>query len=733
MGPQEAPFFREEEAVYGDVTIILSAEESIMSGARTGAARAPRRPAGAAIGIKAKMLAGILPFVLLSLVIMAVVMVVNSRSIIHEQTQAQMEALLDANINDTDAKLDSVRTTAKALARNVGASYHSTDIKTYAKTFEDTISDNELISGAGIWFEPKVYDPKQEYYGPYWYKTEGGYEEDWEYSNAEYDYFNQEYYTNAKGMKAGEATITDPYYDEASQVVMASCSAPIYDGDTYIGCITCDLTLESIEESMAGIKIGKTGIIILTSSDGTYIYNPNDPSAAANGLKITADSGGIATVGSQIMSSQEGTAAFNGGGKACNVYYSTVPEVNWKLALVMPLDEINAPVKQMTAMSFVICVIAVIVCVVVIFIQANGIAKAMTEVKKFAQDLASGNFTVDKIKVTRRDEIGQMSDSLNEMYENNSDVIRNISIGSGKVNTSSNQLDEVAVNLSTQFGNIQDSMVRVNDAMTNTGAATEQVSASANEVNASVSRLAEETEKTAAEVEKIQERAAEIVKNSKASSANAIAIAEKRGKELKEASERAKVVEEIGTLADSIEDIASQINLLSLNASIEAARAGEHGRGFAVVASEINNLAMETKEAVEKIQSTIHAVQEAFTSLDESSGQLLAFVQETVTPDYDNFVVIGQQYGEDAESFGKMSEQVAEMVDYIKESMEQVNAAVASIAESATETASSSSEVTDTVNEVSDMVDDVSGMAQEQKSVSDDLSSIVSQFTLTDV
>ena len=191
-------------------------------------------------------------------------------------------------------------------------------------------------------------------------------------------------------------------------------------------------------------------------------------------------------------------------------------------------------------------------------------------------------------------------------------------------------------------------------------------------------------------------------------------------------------MDEIGTLADSIADIASQINLLSLNASIEAARAGEHGKGFAVVASEINNLATETKEAVDKIQETINAIQEAFASLDESSGQLLAFVQETVTPDYDNFIEIGKQYGQDAQSFGQMSEQVAEMVDYIKESMDQVNAAVASIAESATETASSSSEVTETVNEVSDMVENVSDMAVEQKTVSDDLSHIVSQFTLLD-
>ena len=77
------------------------------------------------------MILGILPFVLLSLVIMASVMVINSRSIIHEETQAEMEATLDANINDIDSKLESVRIVARALARNVAASYKTADIKTY--------------------------------------------------------------------------------------------------------------------------------------------------------------------------------------------------------------------------------------------------------------------------------------------------------------------------------------------------------------------------------------------------------------------------------------------------------------------------------------------------------------------------------------------------------------------------------------------------------------------------
>ena len=132
------------------------------------------------------------------------------------------------------------------------------------------------------------------------------------------------------------------------------------------------------------------------------------------------------------------------------------------------------------------------------------------------------------------------------------------------------------------------------------GAATEQVNASVEEVNASVHQLAAETEKTSADAADIKARAKDIEKESQQAHDYAISIAEQREADLEEANEKAKVVDQIGTLADTIAEIADQINLLSLNASIEAARAGDAGKGFAVVASEINKLASSTSEAVEQ-------------------------------------------------------------------------------------------------------------------------------------
>lgn len=694
-------------------------------------AKAPAQPKQkGGIGIREQMMLKLLPTVMIALVVLTTVSAVNSKKTINTEVQKTMNAELSANSAKINADLDIVRTQCASLAREVGMHYTQTSMDLFRDSFSEAVTQSDIINGAGIWFEPYAYDPEQMYMGPYWYKDGGSVVETYEYSNAEYDYFSQEYYTNTKSMPAGSATITDPYYDPSSGVVMASCSAPIYSGSTYLGCVTCDIVLDTMVDIVSSIQVGENGTAMLLASNGTYIYT-QDNQKVQDGANISEDeNASLVKAGNTILSNESGLVTYDESSESYNLYYATIPGVNWHLMIKMPQSEINAPVKKLTALLIIMGIVATGLCSIVIALIANGLSKTMNKVKAFAMNLAKGDFTVDKIEAKGKDEIGMMSGSLNEMYENNRDVISRITTGSTNVNDSSLKMNQVATELSMKFGHIHDNMGKVNDAMMSAGAATEEVSASVNEVNESVQYLAEETSKTSEEVKEIQKRAAEVEESSRQAYDHAIAIVEKYGDELKEANERAQIVTEIGDMANSIADIADQINLLSLNASIEAARAGEHGRGFAVVASEINKLATDTGDAVEKIKVTIEGVQSAFQSMSGGANQLLEFVQETVAPDYDNFVNVGVQYGHDATAFKDLADSIGNLVETITESMEQVNAAVANIAESAQDTAANSADITETVDEVSIMVTDVEGMATEQKDVAADLSSIVSQFKL---
>ena len=105
------------------------------------------------------------------------------------------------------------------------------------------------------------------------------------------------------------------------------------------------------------------------------------------------------------------------------------------------------------------------------------------------------------------------------------------------------------------------------------------------------------------------------------------------GKSLKESIAKAKAVEEINLLADSIKQITDQTNLLALNAAIEAARAGEAGKGFSVVAEEIRRLAEQSNEAINKIQETTGVIVSSVEELSAKAGGVLDFMETQIIPD----------------------------------------------------------------------------------------------------
>ena len=695
-------------------------------------------PAKRKSSIKVKMIGVVLPTVIASLgILTAVSDSISSRSIM-SHADSEMSATLGEYTNDINSKLGILEANAESLASALSMSYMVMETENIKRSCISTINSNDMILGSGVWFEPNVYDAEKEYFGPYWYREldedgnpTGKMLETWDYSNEDYDYFSQEYYQNAKSQSEMKAVITDPYYDETSGLVMASCSVPIITEDgTFIGCVTADLMLTEFQNYLDSISVGESGTIWLIGGNGGYIYHPAFENATADGMTVD-DSAEMGIWIDRIKSQDSGShGEFEWEGKTRLLYWRNIPDMSWKMGLTINEEEILSDINFMTKISVAVMLVSIFICTVSIVILASSIANVLNRIKDFAGELADGNFTVDRLDVKRNDEFGMVSDSLNRMYENNSEVIKNISRGSNDVSESSEKLSDTSSIMLGKFSEITESMDKVNDAMTSTGAATEQVSASTNEVNEQVFELAEETKNTKQQVIEITEKAEKIKSEGQESSEYALKIAHEKGEELEQAAEESKVVSEIGTMADSIADIANQINLLSLNASIEAARAGEHGRGFAVVASEINSLASQTKEAVEKIQSTVEKIQTAFDNLNDSSMKLLDFMQGTVAPDYEKFITIGEEYGSDAQKFGLLADSIGEKVQFIKESMNQVNSAISDIAESATETATSSAEVVDTINDSSRMMEDVNNMVQTQQSISEELDNIVKQFRL---
>ena len=653
--------------------------------------------------IRSKVLLILIPVIAAAMIVMTVISALTCRDIVTSQIQTSMENSLSSISNSVTGQIDVVESTAKNIADMVSTSYKTgVTLEAYEAVLENIINENDIVLGSGLWFEPNTYDPNEKYVGPYVFKDGDKVSVTMDYSNSTYDYFNQEYYTNAKSAEKGTAVVTDPYYDATSGKIMSSCSVPMYDGSKFIGCVTVDMELSSINDFITSFKVGKAGSAMLLSSQGVYIAGVSDETLQSEN-KITEDSNAsLAKAGSLIMSNEEGAAAYTNSGKKYDLFYTTIPETGWHIIAQIPETELTGSIHFMVSLQLVILIIALIVSSIVVVLIINSITKTISSVQKFSDHLASGDLTVDQLSYAKNDELGQMSTALNNMYGKNRSMISNIADHSEKMFSSSQSLRQASDDLSAKF----------------------------DEIKTSMNTLAAETSEAVEAAEEIKKRAAEVAESSRKSSESAKELSQQFADQLGESIEHSKVVESIGELANVIDGIADQINLLSLNASIEAARAGEAGRGFAVVADEIGKLANETSEAVKNIQATVGQVQDSFNDLSQNSKGLLSFVTDTVMPDYDTLTQTAEQYGKDAEYFAGISGKVADMSNDIEKIMGEVSLAIQNIAESSQSTADESGNVLAGVEDVAGTVDEVSTMSQDQQAIADDLDHVVKEFKL---
>ena len=679
--------------------------------------------------IGTKMLVVILPVVILAMLLLTAVIGFSSRDIINDQIDSRMQEELSAQSGVMGEDLHTVSSMAQSISRVVATTYQTTSMDTYEKMLGELIQDNDMVSGSGLWFEPYAYQADAEYMGPYVYKDGDQLATTYDYSNAEYNYFAQEYYELAKA--STEPVFTDPYYDETSDSIMSTCAMPILVNDQFIGCVTVDIQLDAITTLIDNIKVGDAGRGMLLTAEGVYIGGAAGDKIQ-NSVVITEDKDApaLAKAAKKILAGDSGETSYKGSDGQINLYYSRVDATGWILIITMPNAELTQPIMQLLAKLFGICIVALIVVALVIIFSFNSISKGLNRVKAFAGSLAEGDFTVDPIQVKTQDELGVMGGSLNAMYDSNKDVISNIAEHATDIDEASTKLRSATTELSENFAEIKKNIEEVNNAMMTTSAATEEVNASTEEVLSNVNLLTEETQNSTAMAQEIRGRAKEVGETSRKSFESASTLAKQFEERLAESIENAKVVSSIEEMANVISEIAEQINLLSLNASIEAARAGEAGKGFAVVASEIGSLATSTAEAVGQIQNTISQVQNAFDSLTKDAQNMLGFVVNDVTPDYSNFVEVAKQYGEDAASIERTAENISNMSDNIKQIMQEVTAAVQSIAEATQDTTEVSGNMTEKVVVVADHVDNVSEMAEKEDVIARELTGVVSRFKL---
>ncbi len=470
--------------------------------------------------IRTRLLIGILPIFGIAVIILTSLSVTNSRNVIEQETSQVMDAELRTAIVEVQKQLNNIETTCKVLAQTVAVSYSFTSLADYEKELANIVQSNDTVLGSGLWFEPFAYDASSEYVGPYVYKTGNGLSTTYDYSNADYNYFSQNYYALAKSSRS--TVITNPYYDPTSGIIMSSCSVPILVDNTYLGCASVDMELSKVTAMVDNIKVGRTGSAMLLDSNGAYLAGVASDKITS-GLEISNETNkSLATAGFIIMNNQSGQTQYQENKVTYNLYYTTLPQTNWKLAIQIDRAELNESVDRLMRELLIIFAVTVILSATAISLIVGRISKDIMSVQKFASSLAYGDLTIEPLKVKTSDEIGTMTEALNEMYEGNKEVIQRIAGHSADLTKSSETLRETSEVLNEQFAELHTYIGAINEAMVNTSASTEQVNASTQEVLSNVNLLSGHSDENAEIVNEFKNRSSQIEKEYQAA-ADAVA------------------------------------------------------------------------------------------------------------------------------------------------------------------------------------------------------------------
>lgn len=346
--------------------------------------------------------------------------------------------------------------------------------------------------------------------------------------------------------------------------------------------------------------------------------------------------------------------------------------------------DINTAKAQFTATyqsSLIINTITIILSIVTLLIVVASVMKRVVSPVKATErelmeiiesiDAKNGDLT-RRIAIVSNDEIAALAGGINSFMEKLQHIFGVISNNSRKME---GVVDEVRGSVRTS-----------NDSASDLSALTEELSATmaevanntavindrANEISQEVIAIADRSDDINGYSKEMKQRADEMERAAKMNSDSISAKVNDILSVLNQAIEDSHSVDQVNTLTNEILSISSQTNLLALNASIEAARAGEAGRGFAVVAEEIGQLANSSRDTANRIQDINGVVTEAVHNLAENANNLVTYMNDSILPQFEEFVATGGQYKADATYIESVMNEFAEKTDELKSVMEEI-------------------------------------------------------------
>lgn len=539
------------------------------------------------------------------------------------------------------------------------------------------------------------------------------------------DMANEDYFLKAKETHApvmGKMS----YLEQLDKYIIPIVVPIIAKDNQFSGGIVFSITPEILSDMSKDIIMAKTGYGYVISSDGEY-YTYSDESRVGKNITDYAEDPAIQHAFDSILNNSAGSETYIGeDGKKVITYFKTIPNTDLKLLITVPEKEVFAKVNsaQRTAVLFLLAVLFVIIFIALYLTRL--IVKPITAISFTMKKVAEG-YLDERVAVRSGDEIGEMSQNINDMIETLSGIVNKIdatveevTISSEGMLNSAQQSSYTSVEIATVIQEVAQGMEEQFRGSEQSARATEEMAIGLQRIAESSVAVSDQAETVSSEVENGYLEIQSTLEQMTVISSTANQTAEMIEKLTEQSAQ-------IGHIIDVISEISNQTSLLSLNASIEAARAGEHGRGFGVVANEVKKLSERTNSSIVSIVELIGGIQSSTISAADSMKKSVEEIEDGMG----KMQNVGVSFDHIRSSIREVSLQIQD-VSAINEQMsagtEEITASVADMLGIARESAENAQAVAMASAEQTEIMKDVVTSAQSLNQVMSVLKEEIEKF-----